>query len=147
MFWKKKNQAPDELLDRVGKSVARASGISEDKADQIATSPFLYARLRARIEAERKQKSEPDIGWFATFKIARRAIPALALVAIAAVASLWFAATKYTVSPPPGGANVEVNYPLTPVTACSLSSTDECAISSEEVLATMFAEQEGKKEQ
>ena len=146
MFWKNKNQSPDELLDRVGKSVARASGISEDKADQIASSPFLYARLRARIEAERKQQSEPDIGWFATFKIARRAIPALALVAIAAVATLWFAATKYTVSPSPGGANVYVSNPLTPVTACSLSATDECAISSEEVLATMFAEQEGKEE-
>jgi hypothetical protein len=146
MFWKKKNQSKDELLDRVGQSVARASGIGEDKAEQIASSPFLYARLRARIEAERNQQAEPDGGWFATFKIARRAIPALALVAIAAVASLWFAATKYTVSPPPGGANIEASYPLTPVTACSLSATDECAISSEEVLATMFAEQEGKEE-
>lgn len=146
MFWKKKNQSHDELLDRIGKSVASASGLSESEADQVASSPFLYARLRARIEAERNKQAEPDIGWFATFKIARRAIPALALVAIAAVASLWFAATKYTVSPPPGGASVEVSYPLTPVTACSLSATDECAISSEEVLATMFAEQEGKEE-
>jgi len=146
MFWKKKNQSHDELLDRVGKSVARASGISEDDVDQVASSPFLYARLRARIEAERKQQAEPDGGWFATFKIARRAISALALVAIAAVASLWFAATKYTVSPSPGGVNVEINYSLTPITACSLSATDECAISSEEVLATMFAEQEGKEE-
>ena len=146
MFWKKKNQSHDELLDRVGKSVARASGISEDDVDQVASSPFLYARLRARIEAERKQQAEPDGGWFATFKIARRAIPALALVAIAAVLALWFAATKYTVSPLPGGVNAEISYSLTPITACSLSATDECAISSEEVLATMFAEQEGKEE-
>jgi hypothetical protein len=146
MFWKKKNQSHDELLDRVGKSVARASGINESEADQIASSPFLYARLRARIEAERKPQQEPDGGWLATFTIARRATVALALVAIAAVASLWFAATKYTADPPPGGANVYVHYPLTPVTACSLSATDECAISSEEVLATMFAEQEGKEE-
>lgn len=146
MFWKKKNQPHDELLDRIGKSVARASGIDETKADQVASSPFLYAQLRARIEAERKQQTEPDSSWFATFKIARRAIPALALIAIAAVTSLWIAATKYTANPLPGGANLYVSYPLTPITACSLSSTDECAISSEEVLATMFAEQEGKEE-
>src|ERR1044071_7551503 len=120
MFWKKKNQSHDELLDRVGQSVTHASGISESEADQIASSPFLYARLRARIEAERKQQAEPDGGWFTAFKIEGRAIPALALVAIAAVASLWFAATKYAVSPLPGGASVEISYSLTPITACSL---------------------------
>ncbi|MGA9770275.1 MAG: hypothetical protein WBV94_14645 [Blastocatellia bacterium] len=143
MFWKKRDQSHTELLDRVSLSITRASGIDETNVDQIASSPFLYARLRARIEAERKQQTE---GWFATFKIARRAIPVLAFVAIAAVASLWFAAANRSDSPLPGGANVYVNYPLTPVTACSLSATDECAISSEEVLATMFAEQEGKEE-
>jgi hypothetical protein len=146
MFWKKRDQSHTELLDRVGMSITRASGIDETRADQIASSPFLYRRLRARIEAERKQRAEPDGGWFATFKIARRAIPVLAFVAIAAVLSLWFAATKQTDIPSSDGANVYVSYPLTPVTACSLSATDECAISSEEVLATMFAEQEGKEE-
>lgn len=146
MFWKKRNQSHTQLLDGVAKSVARRSGIGEDMADQISSSPFLYARLRARIEAERKQQAEPEGGWLATFKIARRAIPALALIAIAAVASLWFAAAKYADNPLPGGANVYVSTPLTPVTACSLSATDECAISSEEVLATMFAEREGKEE-
>src|SRR5262245_22369992 len=115
MFLEKKN----ELLDGAGRSVARASGISDSEADQIASSPFLYARLRARIEAERKQQAEPEGNWFAAFKIARRAIPALALVAIAALASLWFAATKYTVSPSTGGPKVEINYTLTPITACS----------------------------
>lgn len=146
MFWKKKNQSHDEPLDRLGNSITRASGIGEDKADQIASSPFLYAQLRARIEAERKQKAEQSSGWFATFKVARRAIPALALIAIAAVASLWFAAAKYTVGDARGSANIDVSYQLSPITACSLSATDECAISSEEVLATMFAEQGGKEE-
>jgi hypothetical protein len=146
MFWKKKNQSHDQSLDRVGKSVTCASGIADDKADQIASSPFLYAQLRARIEAERKQKAAQSSGWFATFKVARRAIPALALIAIAAVASLWFTATKYTDGDVRGGVIVDVGYELSPVTACSLSATDECAISSEEVLATMFAEQKGKEE-
>lgn len=147
MFWKKKDQLHDELLDRAGHSVARASGMDETEADKIASSPFLYARLRARIAAEQARQTEPDSGWFATLKIAQRAIPALGLIAIAAIAALWFVATKYADRPLPDGASVYVSYPLTPITACSLSSTDECAISSEEVLATMFAEQEGKKEQ
>jgi hypothetical protein len=145
MFREKKNQSHDEPLDRLGKGITRASGVGEEGADQIASSPFLYAQLRARIEAERERKAEQGGGWFATFKVARRAIPALALVAIAAVASLWFAATKYAAAER-GGANVEVGYQPSPVTACSLSATDECAISSEEVLATMFAEQGGKEE-
>ena len=146
MFWKNKHHSPDRSLDRVGKSVIGAAGIDETQADEVATSPFIYARLRARIEAERERQSEPGGGWFAAFKVARLAIPALALVAIIAVASFWFAVTKNTVNISPGVAREENSYQLAPVSACALSATDECAISNEEVLATMFAEQKGEEQ-
>ena len=146
MFWKKKYHSPDRSLDRVGKSVTRAAGIDETQADEVASSPFIYARLRARIEAERERQSEPGGGWFVTFKVARLAIPTLALVAIVAVTSFWFAVTKNTASISPGVAREENSYQPAPVTACALSATDECAISNEEVLATMFAEQKGEEQ-
>jgi len=142
MFWKNRNKSTDEALDRVVKTVSRASGIGEEKADEAASSPFLYARLRARIEAER---AEQNNGWFETFKVARRAILSLALVAIAAVGSLWITGSRTTVSAPPDSAIVEPVSQLSPVSACSLTATDGCAISNEEVLATMFADQKGKE--
>ena len=146
MFWKNRHHSPDSSLDRVGKSVIGAAGIDETQADEVASSPFLYARLRARIEAERERQAEPGGGWFATFKVARLAIPALALVAVVAVASFWFSVTKNTAGISSGVAREENNYQLAPVSACALSATDECAISNEEVLATMFAEQKGEEQ-
>jgi hypothetical protein len=146
MLWKSKRHPHDKSLDRVAESVIGAAGLDEAESDGIASSPLLYSRLRARIEAERARRQEPVVGWFATFKAARLAIPALALVAVIAVASFWFSVTKNTVGAPPGVAREEDGYQLAPVSACSLSATDECAISNEEVLATMFARQEGEEQ-
>lgn len=145
MFWKNRDRSTDGALNRAAKSVIGASGIGEEKADEVASSPFLYARLRARIEAERADRTGHNGDWFESFKIARRAILALALVAIMSVGSLWIAGTKRGVIVDPGGASFDPGPQLSPVSACALSATDECAISNEEVLATMFAEQEGKQ--
>jgi len=60
MFFKKKNQEMDERLDRAGSELVRAAGLSEFESDAAAAAPFLYARVRARIEGER-QRSEKDI--------------------------------------------------------------------------------------
>jgi len=139
-----------ESLDRAAKLIVRAAGIGKEKADEAASAPFLYARLLARIEAERAQQAEQNGGWFETFRIARRAVLALALVALVAVGSFWFLGPTVAVNEPLGAANidaasVESGPELSPVSACSLSATDECAISSEEVLATMFADRKEKE--
>lgn len=77
-----------ERLERVGREVVRAAAgeVGADaEADAVADSPFLYARVRARIEEERRRREEGE-GWLALFGVAWRAVPAMALVATLALA-------------------------------------------------------------
>jgi hypothetical protein len=48
-------------------------------------APFLYARLRSRIKAER-ERHEAGESWLAMLGVAWRAVPAMAMVAIFAFA-------------------------------------------------------------
>ena len=145
MFWNKKYKSSDPALDGIAKAAVRGGGIGDEESDRIASSPFLYARLRARIEAGRAAKSAPDNGWLEGFRAARRAMLALASVAMIAVLSLWVAGRSNDSVGSPAGVE-PVAYQPAPVTACALSATSECVVSNEEVLATMFAEQKGKEQ-
>ena len=74
-----------ESVERVAREVVRASAAGEVEAEAAADSPFLYARVRARIEEERRRREEGE-GWLALFGVAWRAVPAMALVAVLAMA-------------------------------------------------------------
>jgi hypothetical protein len=83
------NQQNKEQYDRAGRLVLLAAARNEDEAEAAAVSPFLYQRLRARIKDEERRREESG-GWLSLFLVARRAIPAMALVAvIAAVLTVW----------------------------------------------------------
>jgi len=139
------DQKANEPLDRLMNVVARAGGISDDDVEQIGSSPFLHARLRAGIEAERRRRAEQGIGWLATLLVASRAIAALVVVTIAAVLTFWFSKANASVSVPPLNASAgDISRVVTGGT-CALSTTEECAISTEEVLATLFAEKGGEE--
>src|SRR5687768_627867 len=85
-------QVPDARLDQLGRAVVRAAAeAGREAAEAAASSPFLYARVRAGV-AERQRLSESDGGWLALLSVARRAIPTMAFAAFAASAMLlWFA--------------------------------------------------------
>ena len=85
MAGEKQAGAGGARLERVGREVVRASAADEREAEAAAGSPFLYARVRASIEAERRRREEGE-GWLALFAVARRAVPALVLVAAFALA-------------------------------------------------------------
>ena len=85
MAGEKRYDARTERLERVAREVVRASTAGEAEADAAANSPFLYARIRARIEEERRRREEGE-SWLALFGVAWRAVPAMALVAVAALA-------------------------------------------------------------
>ena len=140
------DQTPDESFDQLTKIVARAGGISDVEAERIGSSPFLHARLRAGIEAERRRRAEQGSGWLGTLLVASRAIAVLVVVTIAAVMTFWFSKANASVSAPPFNASAEndISRVVTGGT-CALSTTEECAISREEVLATLFAEKEGEE--
>jgi hypothetical protein len=137
-------KTPGESIDHLTESVVRAAGIDESEVDRIVSSPFINSRLRARIEAERKHRTESPVGWFATILVAARAITVLLVVTVAAVLTFWLSRTNAATSPPPtitGAGSDDISRVISGGT-CALSSTQECAISREEVLATLFADKE-----
>jgi anti-sigma-K factor RskA len=78
----------DEQLDRVGRLLVRSAASGVEEAASSA-SPFLYARVAARIEERRR--AQEDEGWLSLFAVAWRAVPAMAAVAALALAlMLWF---------------------------------------------------------
>src|SRR5687767_10518291 len=85
MAVEKRVDARTERLERVAREVVRASAADDGEAPAVAESPFLYARVRARIEEERRRREEGE-GWLGLFGVVWRAVPAMALAAVAALA-------------------------------------------------------------
>jgi len=82
------NRQMNEQLDRAGKLVLLAAVANETETEAAASSPFLYTRLRAAITEERRRAEAG--GWLSLLFVARRAVPAMALIAaLAAVLTLW----------------------------------------------------------
>ena len=81
MVIKKRDGVSEERLDRLGRGLVRASAANEAEAEAAASNGFLYARVRSRIEQREARES-----WLVTLKVVWRAVPAMALVAVIAVA-------------------------------------------------------------
>lgn len=87
----KSNPLQNEELDRAGKLVLKAAIAREADVEAAATSPFLFTRVRAAIAEEKRERQEAG-GWVSMIRIAWRAVPAMALIAlIAAVLTVWSA--------------------------------------------------------
>lgn len=83
---------PDERIDRAGSAVVRSAARAGAEADEAANAPFLYARVRARID-ERRRESDAGASWLTLLQVARRAVPTMAFVAALAAAMLFWAAS------------------------------------------------------
>ena len=98
------NRQNREESDRAGRLVLLAAAQNDDEVEAAASSPFLYTRLRARI-AEQERARDTAGSWVSLLFVARRAIPAMALVAIlAAILTVW---TMQPSSPPGYGLEEE----------------------------------------
>ena len=139
------NQPKDELIDRLAKVVARGGGIGAEEAERLGSSAQLHARIRAGIETERQRRAEEGSGWLATLLVASRAVAILVLVTIATVVTFWLTRANSSAMPPALNAGADDISRVVTGGTCALSATDECAISTEEVLATLFAENGGKE--
>jgi hypothetical protein len=85
----KANRQIEGQLDRAGRLVLLAAARNDEEVEAAASSPFLYTRLRAGI-AEEKRRREETGGWLSLFFVARRAIPAMALIAVlSAILMMW----------------------------------------------------------
>jgi hypothetical protein len=91
-----RNSQENESLDRLGQIVLRSAAQNDEMSQAAADAPFLYTRVRARI-AEETLRNESSL-WSSLFLIARRAVPAMALIALLS-ATFMFWASRSTVTP------------------------------------------------
>jgi hypothetical protein len=89
-MWRwKKNNITDEQLNRLSGAMFDALQASETEINTAAQSPFLLRRIQVRIEAETRRRAEADNPWQLWFLTFKQAVPAMALLALVAVGSLW----------------------------------------------------------
>jgi hypothetical protein len=138
MTGKKRDSGADERLDLLVREVLLASATNEDEAEAVAASPFLYARLRSRIKAERERRDEGE-GWLSLLGVVWRAVPAMAMVAVMAFVVFWSTSMGMR-----GAGNLSVESLLgTRETGMEqVVFADRQPLSSDEVLATIMSEDE-----
>ena len=135
---KKTKHELNEQLDRLALEVVRSAASNETEAEVVASSPFLYARLRSRINAER-ERIEAGESWLTMLGVAWRAVPAMALVAIFALALFWSALPG---AQPAGSFNVEALLGTRDAGIEQVVFADANTLSNDEVLATILNEDE-----
>lgn len=82
----------NENLDRVGHRLLNAAVLSDQDAEKIAGSPFLFGRIRARIGE--RQPDEAGNLWRNFWLISRKAIPAMSLAAAISLGLFFYAGNK-----------------------------------------------------
>ena len=139
MFRKKDDHSMDARVDRVGRAVVRAASLGDEEVERIVSSPFLAARLRARIEAARAGREESG-DWLAIFGVAWLAVPAMSLAAALAVGVFLFAGGG---DPFPAGIFTDEALLATSESAVEGVYFDETgALSQDEVLSAIVDENE-----
>ena len=89
-MWRwKKNNITDKQLNRFSNEVFGALQVSESEINATAQSPFLLRRIQVRIEAEALRRAEANNPWQLWLLTFKQAVPAMALLALVAVGSLW----------------------------------------------------------
>lgn len=126
----KKDQAIDRLIDLL------FSGYRDAERPQ-ATSPFLYQRVKQRIEAERQRRMEEGNSWNLLILEARHVLPVLTVIAVAII-GLAASPTPALFSPRQGPAIVQGTTPgkipgITPTSG--LLPADILPFSNEELMA------------
>jgi hypothetical protein len=126
----------DERLDRMGREMVRVSAANDLEAEAAASSPFLYARLRSRIHAERERR-EAGESWLAMLSVVWRAVPAMALTTVFALVLFLAAGTGTS---PAGSFIVETLMDAPDAGVEQVVFADRQPLSSDEVLATIMDE-------
>jgi hypothetical protein len=89
-----KDELDDETLNRFSGELLRAFEAGEAEISTAAASPFLYRRIRVRIEAEEQRLAQQRGAWLSLLAGVKHAIPALLAFAVVAVASLMLTTSQ-----------------------------------------------------
>ena len=102
-----KDELNDETLKRFSDELLRASEAGEAEISTAAASPFLYRRIRVRIEAEERRIAQQRGAWLSLLAGVKHAIPALLAFAVVALASLMMTPSLSQQWPAAGVGNEE----------------------------------------
>jgi len=80
----------DERLDAIGRELVRANQSTTDEIEETVSTPFLYARLSARIASVKENISTDAQNWWLMLVEAWRPLTGMALIAVTAVLLFWF---------------------------------------------------------
>ena len=85
----------EDALDQLGRELILAAGLETRDAEALASTPYLYARIRARI-AEKQRGAYPSYeAWsLVLLDVARKAFPAMSLATMIFVVLFFFATTS-----------------------------------------------------
>lgn len=138
MIGKQKKDAPAaEQFERLERAILRASATNEAEAEAVASSPFLYTRLRARIAAEQERRAGGET-WLALLGVVWRSVPAMALVALFAFILFW--TSNFGASVSPGVLSDEALLDTRDAGIENVVFAERRALSSDDVLATIIHE-------
>jgi len=85
---RRKDELDDEMLNRFSDELLRAFEAGEAEISTAAASPFLYRRIRVRIEAEERRLARQRGAWMSLLVGVKHAIPVVAAFAVIALTSL-----------------------------------------------------------
>jgi hypothetical protein len=85
---RRNGELKDEMLNRFSDELLRASEAGEAEISTAAASPFLYRRIRVRIEAEERRIAQQRGAWMSLLTGVKHAIPVMVAFAVVALASL-----------------------------------------------------------
>ncbi|HEV2763738.1 MAG TPA: hypothetical protein VGV38_12225 [Pyrinomonadaceae bacterium] len=139
-----KNRVKEERLERLGRAVVRASAGDAGQAEAVASSPFLYARIKSRIAAERARREEGE-RWLALLGVVWRAVPAMGAAAVLAFALFLF--TLFGAGSQGSVFADEVLLSAQDVGVEGAVFSDTQTWSSDDVLATLIDSEEGSEGQ
>lgn len=81
-MWGLKNNHHQKVDRLIGALFAAYRASSEE---EVSASPYLHRRIMARIEAEKRRRSEEGSAWGMLFLEAKHVIPVLTMIAVAAI--------------------------------------------------------------
>ena len=134
MVLKKRDRVLDEQLDLVGRETMRASSLNEAEAEAAVSSPFLYSRVRSRIAEEVSRREEKE-SWLSMLIVFWRAVPAMALVAVACLVLFLSANPRGTTN---SGSGEDAVLSVSDSGIEQAVFTERQPLSSDEVLATIL---------
>jgi hypothetical protein len=124
---RKLNQAGRQLLQTV-------AALNEAEAEEAAAAPFLFARVRARIEQKRAEENG-----LVFLRVLYRVVPTMALATILALLFLWLSTDVRLTSRSP---NEDLLLSINDVGAERIIYIDRRSITNDEVLANILSREE-----